>query len=210
MNKEAHRTLLVDDCLDSIEPVLAGAGNFELIARAYSASEALSLMQRLQPDLVLLDFTIPDMNVLEVIRRIKSQKQAPCVVILSQHYDRRYQNAVLQADADGFVSRDHFDNAVLARIDRLLPKPFRSSGTQFGRSKLNREPETGLLSAVTAIAWIVIALSCLIGASFTSWHYWQEEHRAQQRELDQQRQRFLDHWGANPRAFAALPTRLWK
>lgn len=60
--------------------------------------------------------------------------------------------------------------------------------------RLGKGPQVWSSSVVTSVALLIIAMSCVVGASVTSWHYWQEERRAQQREQENRNQRFLEYW----------------
>lgn len=191
-----HRTILVDDSQECVDFVLAGSRELTMVARARSGAEALALTEHLQPELVLMDFTIPDMSVVEVIRQIKARPHAPRVVILSKDPDYHYRNAVLQAGADGFVSKSRFGPRTLAWMDRLWEESAMTTGDRPVEAGPPRDsiPNEVRLSVARSVALVVIALSCLVGVTFMSWHYWQEEQRAKQHEQDQQRQRFLNYW----------------
>lgn len=179
-----RRTILVDDSRDFLEFV-ASDPHFDVVGRAYSGREALSLAKRQRPELVLMDFGIPDMSALELVRLIKALPNAPRVVVLVAHELPRFRTAVLQSGADGCVTRTEI-GAHLSALER------RRGETRRRRARQPRKRE-GWGVAVTAAA-IAIAVAAVIGAGFTSWHYWHEETRTGQRERQQQQQRASDHW----------------
>ena len=117
------RVLLVDDhptFLTVIEAELAALRQLTIVGYARSGREALEQIQRLQPDLVILDIAMPDMNGLEVARRIKAQPHPAAVVLVSMHDTPAYQAAGASV-ADGFVAKDALDIDLLPVIARLFP-----------------------------------------------------------------------------------------
>lgn len=117
------RVLLTDDhpaFLPLIEEELAALRRLEVVGYARSGQEALEQVERLQPDLVLLDITMPDMNGLEVARRIKAQAHPAVVVLVSLHDTPAYR-AASASIADGFVAKDALDTHLLPLIADLFP-----------------------------------------------------------------------------------------
>src|SRR5215207_6623338 len=79
------RVLLVDDhpeFLSIIAAELAELPQLTVVGYARSGREALEQVQRLQPDLVLLDIGLPDINGLEVARAVKAQPRPAMVVLV--------------------------------------------------------------------------------------------------------------------------------
>jgi DNA-binding NarL/FixJ family response regulator len=74
---------------------------------------------QLQPDLVLMDVAMPNMNGLEATRRIKTQADAPHVVILTLHDTPEYRAAAEAVGADNFVSKAEFNAQMLPLIRTL-------------------------------------------------------------------------------------------
>jgi two-component system nitrate/nitrite response regulator NarP len=70
----------------ALEVLLRGT-EYELIGRARSGSDALLQVQRLKPDLLLLDVNMPDGSGLEVLRQLRESKRAPTVVLLTAGMD---------------------------------------------------------------------------------------------------------------------------
>src|SRR5512134_2681994 len=105
------RVLLVDDhsaFLAVIEAELASLRQLTIVGYAGSGREALEQVRRLQPDLVLLDIAMPDMNGLEVARSIKALPHPIAVVLVSLHDTLAYRLASASL-ADGFVAKDALD-----------------------------------------------------------------------------------------------------
>jgi DNA-binding NarL/FixJ family response regulator len=118
------RVLLVDDSADflnSAESFLSLHPAVEVIGCALSGRDALEKIPRLAPDLVLMDWLMPEMNGLEVTRQIKARPDAPRVVILTMYDAPKYRAAARAVGTDGFISKADFGTLLLPVIRALFP-----------------------------------------------------------------------------------------
>ncbi len=119
------RVLLADDhpaFLAEIERELGALPHLAVVGYAQSGKETLEQVAQIKPDLVLLDIAMPDMNGLEVARRIKAQASAIVVVLVSLYNTPVYRSASMSL-ADGFVAKDMLDIELMPLIRRLFPGP---------------------------------------------------------------------------------------
>lgn len=106
--KETWNILVVDDNQDNRElvvKVLKGKGY--QIAEAVDGEEALSKVEELMPDLILMDISIPKLDGYEVTRRLKSNV-ALCaipVIALTAHAMKGDREKALAAGCDGYISK---------------------------------------------------------------------------------------------------------
>ena len=117
------RVLLVDDSHDFLESAarfLSAYPCLEIVGWTLSGRDAQELVARLQPDLVLMDLSMPGMNGLEATRQIKALPGAPCVVILTLYDNREYREAAEAAGADGFVTKSELGTQLLPLIRTLF------------------------------------------------------------------------------------------
>jgi DNA-binding NarL/FixJ family response regulator len=114
---------LVDDSSTFLEAAiraLATNPRIEVVGRALSGQEGVTLVTQRQPDLVLMDVSMPGMNGMEATRRIKAQPNAPRVVVLTSYDLPHYRVAATAAGADSFINKADFNAQLLPLIDTLL------------------------------------------------------------------------------------------
>jgi two-component system response regulator DegU len=124
-------TLLVDDSPDFLQSAsrfLAKQPQIDIIGQATSGREALEQVARLRPHLVLMDLSMPEMSGLEATRHLKSQPNAPLVVILTLHDTPEYRAAAEAVQADGFVAKSEFGVKLLPLIESLYERPAAHAG----------------------------------------------------------------------------------
>jgi|SRR6185437_1563822 len=110
------RVLIVDD-----EPQILRALRINLLARQYEVvtardgTEALRLVSAERPDLVVLDLGLPDVDGVEVIRKLRSWSPVP-IVVLSGRADSKEKVDALDAGADDYVTKPFSVEELLARV----------------------------------------------------------------------------------------------
>jgi DNA-binding NarL/FixJ family response regulator len=107
------KVLLADDHVllrKGIRAVLASLPGIEVVAESGDGREALSLIERLRPDLALIDITIPGLNGLEVAIRAKSVSPGTKVLILSMHAGEAYVAQALRAGVAGYLLKEAADD----------------------------------------------------------------------------------------------------
>jgi two-component system response regulator NreC len=100
------RVLLVEDhtlVRKGIRSLLEAEADIEVAGEAENGHEALQKVQALNPQVVLMDITMPSLNGLEATRQIKKQYPHIHVLILTMHTDEEYIFQVLQAGASGYL-----------------------------------------------------------------------------------------------------------
>jgi DNA-binding NarL/FixJ family response regulator len=120
-----HRILLVDDnpaFITSASGLLSTYPDVEVVGQASSGYEAIERVEALHPDLVLMDLSMPGMDGLEATRCIKSQPQAPCVVISTLYDSTEHRRAAAAAHADGFVAKPELGSQLVPLIHTLLTR----------------------------------------------------------------------------------------
>jgi two-component system, NarL family, response regulator NreC len=102
------RLLLVDDhavVRTGLRMLLENEEDIEIVGEAGTGQAALQMVERLQPDMVLMDIGLPDMTGIEVTRQVKQQWPRVAIVALTIHEDEEYFFQMLQAGANGYVPK---------------------------------------------------------------------------------------------------------
>jgi len=100
------RVLVVDDhaiLRDGIRSLLESQEDIIVVGEAGDGSEAIELVDKLLPDIVLMDISMPKTNGLDATRSIKVRSPETKVLILTQHDNREYIAPALGAGASGYV-----------------------------------------------------------------------------------------------------------
>ncbi|MCA1567726.1 MAG: response regulator transcription factor [Acidobacteria bacterium] len=104
MNK--LRVLLADDhalIRDGVKGLINGQADMEVIGEAGDGREAWHKVKSLQPDILILDITMPDLNGVQATERIKRDVPNVKVLILTAHEDKGFLQQMLQAGVSGYM-----------------------------------------------------------------------------------------------------------
>jgi len=128
--KDHRRILVVDD-----EPQITRVLRTSLSAQGYdlrvadSAETALEIMKDWTPDLIISDLAMPQMNGLELCRKVRAKSDMP-IIVLSVRGEERTKVQALDAGADDYVTKPFGINELLARVRANLRRiPNSESGT---------------------------------------------------------------------------------
>jgi two-component system response regulator NreC len=102
------RVLVVDDhtiVREGICSLLGLTPDIEMVGEAANGREALEMVSKLRPDLVLMDISMPIMGGVEATRRICEELPGTKVLVLSQYDDSEHVFAAIEAGAYGFISK---------------------------------------------------------------------------------------------------------
>ena len=119
MKHDEVQVLIVDDQLpfrEASRMVVEMTDGFDVAGEAVNGDQALEMIARLQPDLVLMDVQMPGIDGIETTRRIRSLADPPVVLVMSTHESGDYEKVALEAGAVGFVPKSQFGMETLAEI----------------------------------------------------------------------------------------------
>lgn len=103
------RVLIVDDhalVREGVRHVLTSDGGFEVVGEASTGADAVKLAAELEPDVVLLDLTMPGMSGLEAAPRIREAAPEARLLVLSIHDHEEYVLQSVRAGAEGYLRKD--------------------------------------------------------------------------------------------------------
>lgn len=118
----ALRLIIIDDnatFLRAATAFLETCPNLSLVGLFESGIVALEHVRHLLPDMVLVDIDMPEMNGIEVTRRMKQLDAPPKIIVLTMHNLPMYRTAVIAAGADGFLTKEAFTTGIIALIQQL-------------------------------------------------------------------------------------------
>jgi two-component system response regulator NreC len=96
--------------------LLGADAELQIVGEAENGAQALRLTDELDPDVVLMDISMPDMNGIEATRRIKADHPNVAVLALTMHEDDQYFFEMLGAGASGYVPKRAAPNDLLSAI----------------------------------------------------------------------------------------------
>ena len=117
------KILLVDDHVvvrQGIKALLSDEPDLEVVGEADDGRAALQSVSELEPDVVLMDISMPGLNGIEATRQIRQNYPEVKVVVLSMHSNEEYVFQVLRAGASGYVLKQSDSSEVLTAIRAAL------------------------------------------------------------------------------------------
>jgi DNA-binding NarL/FixJ family response regulator len=118
----AMQILVADDhdvVRRGLKSILQPQPGWEVCAEAPNGREAVTLTEKLKPDVVVMDISMPDMNGLEAARRIKKSCPKTEIVILSVHYTDRLVREIVDAGAKGYILKSDADRDLVIAIEAV-------------------------------------------------------------------------------------------
>jgi len=117
--REKIRILLADDhavVRQGFKMILAAQPDMEIVGEAGNGREALDLAGQLQPDVIVMDVAMPELNGIEATRRVADLSPRTRVLALSMHKDSVYVREILRAGARGYLLKDAIASDLLAAV----------------------------------------------------------------------------------------------
>lgn len=123
--------------LSGLRQTIARQSHLALVGESFTGAGALQLAEELAPDMILTEVHLPDMNGIEVTRRVLATRPALKIVIFSGDADRRLVDQALQAGACGYVLKRSAAEELLQAIDWVMA----------GRVYLSPDVSVGIIEA---------------------------------------------------------------
>jgi DNA-binding NarL/FixJ family response regulator len=102
------RTIVVDDHQlfnEGISAVLRDSGYFDVVGKIFDSSQALRKIHDLKPDLVLIDYNMPKLSGLDLLRQVRQEKISTKVVIVSMYAEKKEIELFEKENIDGYFSK---------------------------------------------------------------------------------------------------------
>jgi DNA-binding NarL/FixJ family response regulator len=116
------RVLVADDhaiVRDGLKRILAGQADFEVAGEAANGDEALALVRARDYEVAVLDLSMPGLSGIDLIKRLKLEKPALRLLVLSMHGEQQYAARALKAGASGYLTKDSASEQLLVAVRKI-------------------------------------------------------------------------------------------
>lgn len=116
------RILLVDDhkmMRDGLRAILSSTDGIEVVGEAEDGRGAIEVARELQPDIVVMDVGMPEMNGIEASKRILAELPEIKVIALSTHSDKRYVLNMIATGASGYVLKEAAGDDLIRAVEAV-------------------------------------------------------------------------------------------
>ena len=117
------KVLLVDDhavVRDGIRARLESSSDFSVVGEAVNGREAIQKVEELEPDVVLMDISMPVMNGMDAARYLRESHPETKVVILTMHEHKEYIQGVIRCGAQGYIVKDVTAQEMISAIKTVM------------------------------------------------------------------------------------------
>lgn len=117
------KIVLVDDhslFRDGLKYVIGQSENMKVVAEASNGAEFLDIIQTAEPDIVLMDISMPKMNGIEATTKAMKQFPDLKIIALTMFGDENYCYSMLQAGARGFILKEAGCDELMLAISKVL------------------------------------------------------------------------------------------
>ena len=123
MSEKTYRIVIAEDhriLREGLRVLLASNSRFEVIGEAGDGREAVKLVGRLKPHLILMDLSMPRMDGLDAISEVKQVSPKTKVLVLTVHKAEEYLFASLKGGADGYLLKDATATELTLAIEKTM------------------------------------------------------------------------------------------
>ncbi|MBY0475006.1 MAG: response regulator transcription factor [Nitrosomonas sp.] len=116
------RVLIADDHTlfrDGLKRIFSETDDIEVVAEAIDGKDIIKKTKECDWDIILLDINLPDMNGLEVLKRILSANPSSCVLVLSMYPEDEYAIRAIRSGASGYMTKDSPTDHLINVVRRL-------------------------------------------------------------------------------------------
>lgn len=154
MNAATKRVLIVDDhdaLRRGIRALVESRPNFTVVAEAASGHEAVEEAKRTLPDIAILDYSLPELNGLDLTVALKRELPRLEILVYTMHSRDEIITGVLKAGARGYVMKSDSEEHLVAALEALaLRRPYFSGAVSEALLKqflqTNRHINSGVLT----------------------------------------------------------------
>lgn len=116
------KVLIADDhslFRDGLKRIFSETNDIEVVAEAVDGKDIINKTREYDWDITLLDINLPDINGLEILKRILSVKSSSCVLVLSMYPEEEYAIRAIRSGASGYMTKDSPTDQLINVVRRL-------------------------------------------------------------------------------------------
>jgi DNA-binding NarL/FixJ family response regulator len=117
-----HRIILADDHVlmrRGLRRILEERGGLEIAGEVGDGLELLNILHRINPDLIILDLSMPNLRGIEAIPEIRHVRPNAKVLILTMHKEEEYLYQAISAGANGYLLKDDAEKELFSAIEHI-------------------------------------------------------------------------------------------
>ena len=121
--KSRYKIIIAEDhtiLRAGLRALLSSRDDLEIVGEAGDGREAVRLVDKYVPDLVLIDLSMPKLNGIEAIKEIKSRHPEMKMIVLTVHKSEEYIAAALNAGASGYILKDASQNELILALEYVM------------------------------------------------------------------------------------------
>jgi DNA-binding NarL/FixJ family response regulator len=105
---------------EGLRALLSSDSNLEIVGDAEDGLKAVDCVEKLEPDLLLMDLSLPRMSGIDAIKKIKNRYPETRIIALTAHKNEDFFLATLQAGADGYVLKEATHKELVMAIKNVV------------------------------------------------------------------------------------------
>lgn len=143
---EKRKVLIVDDhplFREGLSNLIERSTGYEIVGECGSGSESIQMAESLEPNLITMDMSLPDMDGTEAIREIKELLPETLILILSMHSGFEYVSEGFRAGAMGYVVKETTSDKLIQAMDTIY------EGQYFLDGNVSQEVVSKMLASPT-------------------------------------------------------------
>jgi DNA-binding NarL/FixJ family response regulator len=123
MSEKIIRIVIADDhsfLREGIKKTIQDEMDMKIVGEAANAFDALEMIKELEPDIAIMDISMPGKSGLDVLKDLKAMKKKFRILILSMHPEDRFAIRALKAGASGYLTKESAPDELVKAIRTLL------------------------------------------------------------------------------------------
>lgn len=122
MDDAAVKIVIADDhqmFIDGVKVLIRNEKRFEIVGEALNGAQALELVQKLSPDILITDINMPGMSGTELTKLVKEKFPDTKVLVLTMYNDREIISEIFSTDAEGYILKNTGKQELITALSRL-------------------------------------------------------------------------------------------